>query len=76
MGSCSNELKLLRYVIMSVVAKRFSEQDKKYDAVIDGTKTVSFGAKGYSDYTKTKTLREKLATYSGIRLQKTGESRG
>ena len=28
--------------------------DKKFDAVIDGKKTVSFGAKGFSDYTKHK----------------------
>ena len=28
--------------------------DKKFDAVIDGKKTVSFGAKGYSDFTQHK----------------------
>ena len=27
-------------------------KNKKYDARIDGTKTVSFGEKGASDYTK------------------------
>ena len=28
--------------------------DKKFDAVIDGKQTVSFGAKGYSDFTQHK----------------------
>ena len=37
---------------MNIVVKRCSKQDKKNDAVIDGTETVTFGAKGYSDFTK------------------------
>jgi len=36
---------------MEVIIKRSSKKDKKYDAVIDGKKTVSFGAAGASDYT-------------------------
>jgi hypothetical protein len=36
---------------MEVIIKHSSKKDKKYDAVIDGTKTVSFGAAGASDYT-------------------------
>ncbi len=28
------------------------EKDKKFDAIVDGKKTVSFGAAGMSDYTK------------------------
>lgn len=39
---------------MEVTIKPSKRKDKKYDAVIDGKKTVSFGAKGYSDYTKHK----------------------
>ena len=34
--------------------KKSSKNAKKYDAVIDGKKTVSFGATGYSDFTKHK----------------------
>ena len=36
---------------MEIIIKKSSKSDKKLDAVIDGKKTVSFGAKGYSDYT-------------------------
>ena len=34
-----------------VVIRKSSKADKKYGAVIDGRKTVSFGAKGYSEFT-------------------------
>ena len=37
-----------------VILKKSSKTGKKYDAVIDGKKTVSFGATGYSDFTKHK----------------------
>ena len=37
-----------------VILKKSSKAGKKYDAVIDGKKTVSFGATGYSDFTKHK----------------------
>ena len=37
--------------MVDVIIKRSHRADKKYDATIDGKKTVSFGAKGYSDYT-------------------------
>ena len=37
-----------------VVIKKSNKAGKKYDAVIDGKKTVSFGATGYSDFTKNK----------------------
>jgi hypothetical protein len=46
--------KFLQHVIMNVTVQKSSKGDKKYDAVIDGSKTVSFGAKGYSDFTKNK----------------------
>jgi len=39
---------------MEVIIKRSSKKDKKYDAVIDGKKTVSFGAAGASDFTQQK----------------------
>jgi hypothetical protein len=39
---------------MEIVITKSKKSDKKYDARIDGTKTVSFGATGYSDYTKHK----------------------
>ena len=39
---------------MEVIIRRSKKADKKYDAVIDGKKTVSFGAKGYSDFTQHK----------------------
>ncbi len=39
---------------MEVLIKKSKKRDKKFDAIIDGTKTVSFGAAGMSDYTKHK----------------------
>ena len=36
---------------MEVVIKKSDKKGKTYDARIDGKKTVSFGAKGYTDYT-------------------------
>jgi hypothetical protein len=36
---------------MNVIIKKSAKADKKFDAIVDGTKTVSFGAKGMSDYT-------------------------
>lgn len=39
---------------MEVVIVKSKKKDKKFDAVIDGkkTKTISFGAVGYTDFTK------------------------
>ena len=37
---------------MEVVITKSTKENKKYDARIDGTKTVSFGQKGASDFTK------------------------
>ena len=39
---------------MEVQIKRSKRKDKKFDAIVDGKKTVSFGAAGMSDYTKHK----------------------
>ena len=37
---------------MEIVISPSTKNNKKYDARIDGTKTVSFGEKGASDDTK------------------------
>ena len=39
---------------MEVIIKPSKKKDKKFDAVIDNKKVVSFGAAGMSDYTKYK----------------------
>ena len=39
---------------MNIIIKPSNKPDKKYDAIIDGKKTISFGAKGMSDYTNHK----------------------
>ena len=36
---------------MEISMKRSHNPKKKYDAIINGSKTISFGAAGYSDYT-------------------------
>ena len=36
---------------MEVIIKRSNKPDKKFDAVIDNKKTVSFGLKSMSDFT-------------------------
>ena len=46
---------------MEVVITKSKKPDKKYDARIDGTKTVSFGQKGASDFTKHKNTDRKEA---------------
>ena len=37
-----------------IIISKSKNKDKKYDARIDGKKTVSFGAAGMSDFTKNK----------------------
>jgi hypothetical protein len=44
---------------MEVVITKSKNPDKKYDARIDGSKTVSFGQKGASDFTKHKDTERK-----------------
>ena len=39
---------------MEVVLTKSEKPDKKYSARIDGSKTVNFGQKGASDFTKHK----------------------
>ena len=47
---------------MEVVITKSKQPDKKYDARIDGTKTVSCGQKGASDFTKNKNTYRKKDT--------------
>ena len=44
---------------MEVVLTKFTKPDRKYDARINGTKTVSFGERGASDFTKHKNTDRK-----------------
>ena len=46
-------------IMPEVILKRSSKAEKKYDAVIDGKKTVSFGQKNASDFTKHKNVERK-----------------
>ena len=36
---------------MEIIIKKSTNINKKFDAVIDGKKKISFGAKGYQDFT-------------------------
>ena len=38
--------------MIEILIQPSKKADKKFDAIIDGKKTVSFGAKGYSDFTQ------------------------
>jgi len=40
--------------MIDIVLTKSKNKDTKYDAVIDGKKTIHFGAKGYLDYTLNK----------------------
>ena len=37
--------------MINIVIQKSSKPGKKYDAIINGNKTISFGALGYEDYT-------------------------
>ena len=37
---------------MEIVISSSTNKNKKFDAVVDGKKKISFGASGYSDFTK------------------------
>ena len=37
--------------MINVVIRKSAKPGKKYDAIFDGTKTISFGASGYEDFT-------------------------
>ena len=40
--------------MVDIIIKKSNKDGKKYDAVIGGKKSVSFGATGYSDFAKHK----------------------
>lgn len=44
---------------MEIVLTKSKKKEKKYDAIIDGNKTVSFGQAGASDFTKHKDVERK-----------------
>ncbi len=44
---------------MEVTIKRSKKKDKKFDAIVYGKKTISFGAEGYSDMTQHKDTERK-----------------
>ena len=44
---------------MEIVISSSTNKNKKYDAVIDGKKKISFGATGYCDFTKHKNTERK-----------------
>ena len=44
---------------MDIVITRSTKKNWKFDALIDGTKTISFGDSNYSDYTKHKDPKRK-----------------
>ena len=46
-------------ITMEIVITKSKKVDKQFDARIDGTKTISFGQKGASDYTKHKDKERK-----------------
>ena len=45
--------------MIDIVIQKSHNPKKKYDAIINGTKTVSFGAAGYEDYTTHKAEKRK-----------------
>ncbi len=40
--------------MLNIVIQKSHNSNKKYDAIINGSKTISFGASGYQDFTTTK----------------------
>ena len=60
---------------MLVEIVKSKKPNEKFDAVIDKTKTVSFGAKGYSDFTIHKDEDRKTNISKYIRQMKIGMTR-
>ena len=42
------------FIYMNIIIKPSHLADKKFDAIINNKKTIPFGARGMSDYTKHK----------------------
>ena len=64
------------YIMKEVILKKSSNNEKKYDAYVEGKK-VSFGDKGYSDFTQHKDVERKqryiyIYTYIDTRKMKIG----
>ena len=60
---------------MEVIIKRSKKKEKKFDAIIDGKKTISFGSAGMSDMTQHKDPERKqiyIYILTVIRKTKTG----
>ena len=55
----------------NIIIKPSHLQNKKYDAIIDGKKTIPFGAKGMSDFTKHKDEERKK-----IYIDREGDNEG
>ena len=45
--------------MINVIIKKSTNNNKKYDAVFEDNKKISFGAKGYDDFTLTKNTEQK-----------------
>jgi len=57
---------------MEIVIKKSTNSNKKFDAVIDGKKKISFGQAGASDYTKHKDDDRKNLILIATERTKTG----
>ena len=58
---------------MNIVISKSSNKSKKYDAIIDGKKKISFGDSNYSDFTKHK---DKERKYRYVDKHKKNEKHG
>ena len=56
---------------MEIVISPSTNKNEKFDAVIDGKKKISFGAPGYSDFTKHQDLLRRDSYIKNI-LKKIG----
>ena len=61
---------------MEVVLTKSKKLDKKHDARIDGSKTVSFGQKGASDFTKHKNSDRKERYIDRHKKMRVGQNLG
>ena len=57
---------------MQIVISRSAKPDKKFEARIDGRKSIHFGQEGASDFTQHKKYAVRRGTYNGIPKMKTG----
>ncbi len=61
---------------MEVIIKKSNKPDKKFDAVIDNKKTVSFGSKNASDFTLHKDLERKAKYIARHKSNETWDKSG